>query len=63
MKVELFPRPKPFKNRRFTPAERELEKIVSKIFHRPERTYFYDKPYYPYCVPEPKVNFDLGYKA
>lgn len=60
--VELFPKKKPFKNRRFTPSERELEKIVSKIFCRPERSFFYDTPIYPYCVPEPRVNFNLGYK-
>lgn len=53
---------KPFKNRRFAPHERELETEVSKIFRRPPRTYFYDPPYYPYCVPEPYVNFDLKYK-
>lgn len=59
--MELFPTTKPFVNRRFTPAERELENLVAKIFRRPPRTYFYDKPTYPYCVPEPIVNFDLNY--
>ena len=60
--VELFPRQKPIKNRRFTPSEREMEKQVARAFRRPERHFFYDMPYYPYCKPEPLVNFHLGYK-
>lgn len=58
----MFPTTKPFKNRRFTPSERQTEKELAGIFCRPERTYFYDTPYYPYVVPEPVVNFDLKYK-
>lgn len=56
--------PKP-KNRRFTKKEFELELEVCKIFRRPPRTFFHDKPFYPYVPPTPvvpKVNFDLNYK-
>lgn len=58
----LFPERECKKNRRFTPKEMELEKIVAGVFRRPKRTFFYDEPTYPYCVPEPKVNFLLNYK-
>ena len=27
--------------------------------HRPMRKYLEDTPFYPWCVPEPKVNFEL----
>lgn len=60
MTVKLFPDEKP-KNRRLTPKELEDEKIVARIFKRPLRTFINDIPTYPYCVPEPKVNFDLNY--
>ena len=57
----LFPDRKPFKNRRFTPWEWEQEKQDAKFLKRPYRSFFYDPPTYPYCVPEPIVNFDLGF--
>lgn len=60
--VYLFPERKPFVNRRFTPYEREQEKIDALFLKRPQREFFYDPPTYPYCVPEPKVNFDLGWR-
>lgn len=62
VKVELFPTVKPFKNRRFSPYERQVEKLAAKAFCRPERTFFYDPPIYPWLPPEPVVNFDLNYK-
>ncbi len=37
----------------------EDELWLSKWMHRPMRKYLEDKPIYPWCVPEPKVNFDL----
>ncbi len=49
------------KNRLLTPRELEWEGWVAKAFKRPKRYYLHDKPIYPYCVPEPVVNFDLGY--
>lgn len=61
-KVQLFPTTHPFKNRRFTPAERQTEKELSKIFLRPERSFFYDPPFYPWLPWEPLVNFDMGNK-
>lgn len=60
--MELFPTTKPFKNRRFTPEERQTEKELAKIFDRPERTYFYDPPFYPWLPWVPLANFDLGNK-
>lgn len=56
----LFP-PKA-KNRRLTPKEIEWDKEVAVAFKRPVRHFLYDEPFYPYCVPEPRVNFNLGYK-
>lgn len=53
----LFP-PKP-KNRRFTPSEEETEIFLAKWLKRPKRTFVNDPPFYPWLVPEPKVNFDL----
>ncbi len=35
------------------------ELFLCKWMKRPPRTYFDDKPFYPWCVPEPIVNFDL----
>ncbi len=60
--VELFPKPKPFKNRRFHPWEEQTEAECAKLFHRPKRTYFYDTPIYPIFPITPLVNFDLNYK-
>lgn len=50
------------KNRRFTPQEFAMELELCKAFKRPPRTYVDDKPYYPWLVPEPVVNFQLNYK-
>lgn len=50
------------KNRRLNAQEMELELLVCKAFKRPPRTYIDDKPFYPYVVPEPVVNFNLNYK-
>lgn len=60
--MQLFPTTTPFKNRRFTPQERETEKQLAKIFCRPERSFFYDPPFYPWVPFTPLANFDLGYK-
>lgn len=54
--------PKPEKNRRFNKHEWQHELDVARAFKRPLRTYKDDPPFYPYCVPEPKVNFDLYHK-
>lgn len=53
------------KNRRFTTDEFETELDICKWLNRPPRTYFYDRPFYPWLPPAPKipqVNFDLGFK-
>lgn len=55
----MFPKTVKFKNRRFTPYEEQTERELARIFRRPPRTFFYDDPFYPYCVPEPLVNFDI----
>lgn len=37
---------------------------VARAFHRPPLTYVYDKPYYPWLPPTPKVpavNFNLNF--
>lgn len=57
----LFPEREQKKNRRFTPWEEEQERMDAAVWKRPYRYFFYDHPTYPYCVPEPRVNFDLGY--
>lgn len=49
------------KNRRFTPEEFETELQLCKWMKRPPRHYIHDMPFYPWCVPEPKVNFKLNY--
>lgn len=53
--------PKKPKIRKFTPQEWETEKQVADAFRRPPCSFFGDKPFYPYCVPEPVVNFRLNY--
>ncbi len=50
------------KNRRLTPGELETDLQIAKWLHRPLRTYFDDKPFYPWLPPEPQVNFDLRFK-
>lgn len=45
-----------------TSWEQQEEKEISKIFGRPERTFIFDPPFYPFFPPEPRVNFNLGYK-
>lgn len=47
------------KNRRLTPYEAETDLQIAKWLKRPVRTFFDDKPFYPWLVPEPLVNFDL----
>lgn len=47
------------KNRRLHPYEFEWELWQAKAFKRPPRTMLLDPPYYPWCVPEPLVNFDI----
>lgn len=66
--INIFGPPKP-KNRRLTPWEREQEKIDAAIWHRPQRHFLFDMPYYPWVPKNPeafiseyyKVNFDLDY--
>lgn len=60
-KVCLFEPPKP-KNRRFTPEEFQTELDLAKWMKRPPRSMIYDPPFYPWCVPEPRVNFELNYQ-
>lgn len=55
----LFPKKR--KNRRLTPREEETEIEICKWLKRPKRTFFDDKPFYPWLVPEPIVNFDLNF--
>lgn len=45
-----------------TPWEEEQERIDAYIWKRPRRTFIKDPPTYPWCPPEPYVNFDLGWK-
>lgn len=59
--MTLFPPDKP-KNRKFTPLEFQTELEIAKWMHRPPRYYVQDPPFYPWLVPEPKVNFDLRFK-
>lgn len=54
--------PPPCKNRRFTASEFETELQISKWMKRPPRSFVNDMPFYPWCVPEPVVNFALNYK-
>lgn len=60
-KVKLFEK-NVRKNRRLTPSEFETDLQIARWLKRPVRYYFDEKPYYPWCVPEPVVNFDLNYK-
>lgn len=45
-----------------TPSELQDEKYLAQWMKRPLRTYLHDKPFYPWVVPEPVVNFDLKYR-
>lgn len=47
------------KNRRFHPYEMQTEIELASVFKRPVRSFIHDMPFYPWCVPEPKVNFDI----
>ncbi len=49
------------KNRRFTGPEFETELQLAKWLKRPPRHFVDDPPFYPWVVPEPLVNFDLGF--
>lgn len=53
--------PETKKNRRLTPSELQDDLYLAKWLHRPLRTYFNDPPFYPWLVPEPKVNFKLNF--
>nr|UHS18209.1 MAG: hypothetical protein [Betatorquevirus sp.] len=53
--------PNKIKPRRFRPHEWEDEKYLASWMKRPLRHFFTDTPFYPWCVPEPKVNFDLNF--
>lgn len=44
------------------PDEFETELMLAKWMKRPPNVFIHDKPFYPWCVPEPVVNFDLNYK-
>lgn len=57
--VKLF-EDKP-KIRRLTNWEQQEEKEDAKHWCRPVRSYWGDKPIYPWCPPEPYVNFELNY--
>lgn len=61
IKVNLFPEKKP-KVRPFTPWEAAQEKEDAAIWLRPQRHFWGDIPTYPWCPPEPYVNFELKYK-
>lgn len=40
----------------------EDEMYLCKWMKRPPRKFLEDKPYYPWVVPEPVVNFHLNFK-
>lgn len=40
----------------------ETEIELAKLFKRPVRKFEEDPPFYPWCVPEPRVNFMLNFK-
>ncbi len=42
--------------------EQQDEKETARAWKRPIKHYIYDLPFYPECVPEPIVNFDLNFK-
>lgn len=42
--------------------EFQTELELAKWMHRPPCTFIGDKPFYPWLVPEPIVNFDLKFK-
>ncbi len=50
------------KNRRMTPWELQEEKQEAAIWGRPQRYFIFDKPFYHGIIPEPLVNFNLGFK-
>ncbi len=59
--IKLFPETDN-KPKRFTPQEYETELEICKWLKRPPRYFKTDTPFYPWVVPEPKVNFMLNYK-
>ncbi len=59
--VNLFPDNKP-KVRRFTSKEMQTELELARWMKRPPCQFWGDKPFYPWLVPEPVVNFDLRFK-
>ncbi len=58
----LFPEIVPKPNRRFNVYEMQTEKWISTLMKRPPRHFVNDDPFYPYVVPEPKVNFKLNFQ-
>lgn len=42
--------------------EKQQEKEDAAIWKRPQRDFIFDTPTYPWCPPEPYVNFELKYK-
>lgn len=45
-----------------TGPEFQTELELAKWMKRPPCQFWGDKPFYPWLVPEPLVNFDLGFK-
>lgn len=58
--MPLFPPPQ--QNRRMTPWEEQEEKIEAEIWGHARRSFILDKPHYHGIIPEPLVNFNLGFK-
>lgn len=56
----MFPPEK--KNRLMNAWEQQQEKEDAKTWFRPQRTFIFDPPTYPWVPPEPYVNFHLNYK-
>lgn len=42
--------------------EQQQEKEDAAVWKRPQRNFIFDPPTYPWCPPEPYVNFELKYK-
>lgn len=45
-----------------TPWEEQEEKLEAAIWGHARRTFIFDKPHYHDIIPEPLVNFNLGFK-
>ena len=46
-----------------TPKERAEEIMDAKIWDRYPRDFIFDPPFYKNIIPEPLVNFSLGFKG